>query len=42
MMPISLLELTPAIKSMQTSDGCLRTSPAERLEAFFGAVLRKK
>jgi hypothetical protein len=32
-------QLSPAIRRMETTDGCLRTSPTYGLEAFFGAIL---
>ena len=40
--PIDAIGIAPAIAQMRTPDGYLRTSPMSGLEAFFGAVLRKR
>jgi 16S rRNA (cytosine967-C5)-methyltransferase len=40
--PIGAMNLPDAIVQMRTPDGYLRTSPLFGLEAFFGAVLRKR
>jgi 16S rRNA (cytosine967-C5)-methyltransferase len=39
--PISARAVRPAIASMQTPEGYLRTSPTHSLEAFFGAILQR-
>jgi 16S rRNA (cytosine967-C5)-methyltransferase len=40
--PLTALDLPADLRRLQTTEGFLRTSPAEALEAFFGAVLCKK
>ena len=40
--PISALGVATQIARMETHEGYLRTTPVDGLEAFFGAVLRKK
>jgi 16S rRNA (cytosine967-C5)-methyltransferase len=41
-LPIDQMALPAALAEMRTPEGFLRTSPMSGLEAFFGAVLRKR
>jgi 16S rRNA (cytosine967-C5)-methyltransferase len=41
LVPLSALDVPPAIGRLATPEGYLRTSPLEGLEAFFAAVIRR-